>query len=163
MNSTDKMQSENRSTIVGTTTPDLEIPFESCLIEGAPDPCMVVIVGASGDLTARKIVPALFNLFLNNGLPDPFLVVGCARTKLSNQEFRARMKNVLKTAGMLDESKWVSFARLLHYQPIDYGDLPLLRLWADLSGNWIKNMALELTGFSIWLFHRPCISQPPKY
>ena len=64
---------------------------------------MIVIVGASGDLTARKIVPAFFNLFLNDGLPDPFLVVGCARTKLSNQEYRDRMKNALKTAGMLDE------------------------------------------------------------
>jgi len=87
------MISGNSSTIVGTTAPDLEIPFESCLIEGNPDPCMIVIVGASGDLTARKIVPALFNLYLNDGLSDPFLVVGCARTKLSDQEFRDKMKN----------------------------------------------------------------------
>ena len=130
MNNTNKMKSGNSSTIVGTTAPDLEIPFESCLIEGTPDPCMVVIVGASGDLTARKIVPALFNLFLNDGLPDPFLVVGCARTKLSNQEFRDKMKNALKTANILDDQKWQDFSKSLYYQAIDYGELPSFKALA---------------------------------
>jgi len=120
MNNKDEMPNTGNATIAGTTAPDLEIPYESCLIEGIPDPCMIVIVGASGDLTARKIVPALFNLYLNDGLPDPFLVVGCARTKLSDQKFRDKMKNALLTAGTLDVSKWNSFAQLLHYQPIDY-------------------------------------------
>ena len=117
------MQSENRSTIIGTTTPDLEIPFESCFMEGAPDPCMVVIVGASGDLTARKILPALFNLFLNGGLPDPFLVVGCARTKLSDQAFKDKIKDALKTANILDDKNWQDFSKSLFYQAIDYKDL----------------------------------------
>ncbi|MBL7102411.1 MAG: hypothetical protein ISS60_06600, partial [Desulfobacteraceae bacterium] len=44
------------------------------------EPCTLVIIGASGDLTARKLVPALLNLYLNDGLPDPFLIVGCGRT-----------------------------------------------------------------------------------
>jgi len=130
MNNTDNMQSKNSSTIVGATTQDLRIPFESCLIEGAPDPYMIVIAGASGDLTARKIVPALFNLFLNDALPDPFVVVGCARTKLSNQEFRDRMKNALKSAGILDDQKWQDFSELLYYQVIDYGELPSFKALA---------------------------------
>ena len=130
MNNTDKIQSGNSSTIVGATTSDLRVPFESCLIKGAPDPCMVVIAGASGDLTARKIVPALFNLFLNDALPDPFVVVGCARTKLSNQEFRDRMKNALKGAGILDDQKWQDFSELLYYQVIDYGELPSFKALA---------------------------------
>jgi len=125
------MISGNSSTIVGTTAPDLEIPFESCLIEGNPDPCMIVIVGASGDLTARKIVPALFNLYLNDGLSDPFLVVGCARTKLSDQEFRDKMKNALKTANILDDQKWQDFSKSLYYQAIDYGELPSFKALAD--------------------------------
>jgi len=117
----DEILNTGNATIAGTTAPDLEIPHESCLIEGIPDPCMIVIVGASGDLTARKIVPALFNLYLNDGLPDPFLVVGCARTNLSDQKFRDKMKTALLTAGTtLDVSKWESFAQLLHYQAIDY-------------------------------------------
>jgi len=120
MHNKDEMRNTGKATIDGTTAPDLELPYESCLIEGIPDPCMIVIVGASGDLTARKIVPALFNLYLNDGLPVPFLVVGCARTKLSDQEFRDKVKNALLTAGTLDESKWDSFAQLIHYQPLDY-------------------------------------------
>ena len=74
-----------------TTTPDLNIPLESCLIPSTPDPCTIVIVGASGDLTARKLVPALFNLYLNSGLPEPFLIVGCARTNMSDQEFKDKI------------------------------------------------------------------------
>ena len=123
MNDTDKMQSGNSPTIVETATPDLEIPFESCLIQGNPDPCIIAIVGASGDLTARKIVPALFNLYLNDGLPDPFLIVGCARTKLSDQEFKNKMKKALLSSGIYDDPGWESFAQSLYYQTIDYRDL----------------------------------------
>ena len=64
-------------------------PAEPCLTEDRPDPCTLVIAGASGDLTARKVVPALFNLYTRNSLPEPFLVVGCARTKMSDEEFTA--------------------------------------------------------------------------
>ena len=92
----------------------------SCLWDGTPAPCMVVIVGASGDLTARKIVPALFNLYLNGGLPNPFFVVGCARTPLSSDAFRDKMKEALREAGLLDEKRWQSFSSLLFYQPIEY-------------------------------------------
>ena len=120
MISEDEMPNTGRDTIAETTVPDLGVPYEACLTEGTPEPCMIVIFGASGDLTARKIVPALFHLYLNNGLPDSFVVVGCARTKLSDQEFRDKMEKALPTAGTLDVSKWNSFAQLLHYQPIDY-------------------------------------------
>ena len=130
MKNKDEIWNIGSATIAGTTAPDLAIPFESCLIEGSPDPCMIVIVGASGDLTARKIVPALFNLYLNNGLSDPFLVVGCARTKLSHQAFRDKMKKALKTANILDAQKWQDFSRSLYYQAIDYGELPSFRALA---------------------------------
>jgi glucose-6-phosphate 1-dehydrogenase len=130
MDKTDEIRNLDSATMAETTTPDMGIPFKSCLIEGTPDPCMVVIVGASGDLTARKIVPALFNLFLNDGLPDPFLVVGCARTKLSSQEFRDKMKNALKTANILDDQKWQDFSKSLYYQAIDYDELPSFKALA---------------------------------
>ena len=64
MDKTDEIRNLDNAAMAETKTPDLGIPYESCVMEGIPDPCMVVIVGASGDLTARKIVPALFNLFL---------------------------------------------------------------------------------------------------
>jgi len=130
MNKTDEMRNTSTATMVETTTPDLEIPFESCVRDENPDPCAIVIVGASGDLTARKIVPALFNLYVNDGLPDPFLVVGCARTKLSNQGFRDKMKNALKTATILDDQRWQDFSKSLYYQAIDYDELPSFKALA---------------------------------
>jgi glucose-6-phosphate 1-dehydrogenase len=122
------MQDTNDDRNLGETafgraaTRDLESPPECCLIEGNSDPSMLVIIGASGDLTARKIVPALFNLFQKGVLPSSFPIVGCARTKLSNQEFRHKMKKALMRAGIFDGSIWESFSRLLHYQAIDYRD-----------------------------------------
>ena len=52
-----------------------------CHVEKVGDPCTVIIVGASGDLTARKIIPALYNLYRNFGMPRSFSIVGCARTE----------------------------------------------------------------------------------
>ena len=137
MDKTDNNPNPNGMTIASTTAPDLRVPFDSCLIEGTSDPCTIVIVGASGDLTARKIVPALFNLYLNGGLPDPFLVVGCARTELNHQAFRDRMKNALKSANILDVQKWQGFSTSLYYKSIDYDELAsftaLARFLRDLD------------------------------
>nr|NIR12920.1 hypothetical protein [Desulfobacterales bacterium] len=50
---------DNVETVIKSSAPDLGIPPEACLIEGSLDPCTIVIFGASGDLTARKLLPAL--------------------------------------------------------------------------------------------------------
>ena len=57
------------------------IPGLSRLDEGrkADEPCTIVIFGASGDLTVRKLIPALFHLFKDGQMPEPFRVVGFAR------------------------------------------------------------------------------------
>lgn len=104
---------------------------ETCLIEGKPDPCTIVIVGASGDLTVRKLIPALYNLYLNQGLPDPFLIIGCSRTKMSDQDFRNKMKDSLMADGNLSISKWEEFAAALYYRSIDYKELPSFVALAD--------------------------------
>jgi glucose-6-phosphate 1-dehydrogenase len=113
------------------TAPDLQVPFSACLLEGMPDPCTIVIVGASGDLTARKVIPALYKLYLSGGLPEPFLVVGCARTDMSDGAFRDRMKEAVLGSGNPDRQKWDLFSRSLHYRVIDYGDLSSFRALAD--------------------------------
>ncbi len=109
--------------IIKATAPDLEIYPQECLGVYGSDPCTIVIVGATGDLTARKLVPALFNLYLNDGLPYPFQIVGCGRTRLDKQQFRDRMETALDAAGCMDRSKWPTFAESIHYCAIDYGDL----------------------------------------
>ena len=138
MDKTDEIRNLDNAAMAETKTPDLGIPYESCVMEGIPDPCMVVIVGASGDLTARKIIPALFDLFLTGGLPDPFLVVGCARTQLNHEEFRDKMKSALKTANILDDQKWQDFSKSLYYQAIDYGELPSFKALARSLGELDK-------------------------
>lgn len=56
-----------------------------------PGDLILVIFGASGDLTARKLIPALFSLKTQNLLPEKFLVVGCGRTQFTDDEFRRKM------------------------------------------------------------------------
>ena len=123
---------DNFETIVKSKVPDLDFPPEACLIEGILEPCTIVIFGASGDLTARKLVPALYNLYLNDVLPNPFLVVGCARTKWTRHDFQARMEEAIKEAGNMDTSKWPAFAASLYYQSLDYDSLPSFVELADL-------------------------------
>jgi len=66
-----------------------------------PDPCIVVIFGASGDLTKRKLLPALFHLKQQNLLPDDFAVVGVARRDLS-ATFAADMQDGILKGGGVD-------------------------------------------------------------
>ncbi|PQP33895.1 glucose-6-phosphate dehydrogenase, partial [Desulfobacteraceae bacterium SEEP-SAG9] len=109
--------------IIEARTSNPRIRPEDCLGVAHSDPSTVVIVGATGDLTARKLVPALFNLYLNDGLPDSFRIVGCGRTKLNDQQFRGKMEKALMAKGNMDDSKWQAFSDLLHYRSVDYGEL----------------------------------------
>ncbi len=56
------------------------------------DSHIFVIFGASGDLTKRKLVPALYSLFVQNLLPEKFALLGVSRTKYSDNEFRKLMQ-----------------------------------------------------------------------
>ncbi len=95
----------------------------SCLLPGRPDPCLVVILGASGDLTQRKLIPALYNLHLHGGLPETFGILGAARTEWSDQEFRAHLRQAVLEADGGDSGPWETFAQRLFYQPLVYDDL----------------------------------------
>jgi glucose-6-phosphate 1-dehydrogenase len=83
-------------------------------------PCTIVIFGASGDLTARKLLPALFNLFANNRLPNPISIVGCSRTVLTDDEFRAKLQAACALSGVKACSRWQEFAANLHYHRVEY-------------------------------------------
>lgn len=92
-----------------------------CLLETRPQDCLICIFGASGDLTARKLIPSLYELFLYGDLPKRATVVGAARTPLDDEAFRGRMREALERTP-LDPARWDEFARLLHYQPLAYDD-----------------------------------------
>ncbi|MHB8880280.1 MAG: glucose-6-phosphate dehydrogenase [Thermodesulfovibrionales bacterium] len=87
-----------------------------------PSPCSVIIFGASGDLTRRKIIPSLYRLLAIGLLPDPFFVIGAARTPTSDADFRASMKKAVQEALPKDfsESSWETFSEMLYFVQIDY-------------------------------------------
>ncbi len=82
------------------------------------DPCNIVFFGASGDLTKRMLVPAMYNLRLNDTLPTNFGIVGFARTDKSHYDFRDEMKAAIDTFSRSGEARdplWSDFAQRLHY------------------------------------------------
>ena len=87
-----------------------------------PDPSLMVIFGASGDLTGRKLMPALFDLMRGGALPDGFAILGAARTPMSDDAFRAHVLEGMKEHGQLgagEEPLWNAFAAKLFYLPMD--------------------------------------------
>jgi glucose-6-phosphate 1-dehydrogenase len=87
-----------------------------------PAPCSVVIFGASGDLTRRKIIPSLYRLFAIDLLPSSFFVLGTARTLISDSAFRDSMQEAVKEAFPQDfsESSWQVFSEMLYYTSVEY-------------------------------------------
>lgn len=86
------------------------------------DPCAVVIMGATGDLTARKLIPALFDLYEKDKLPPAFSIVGCGRTSQDSDQFRAHMSEALQHSGVQDSKMMAGFVARLHYQAVQYDD-----------------------------------------
>ena len=82
-----------------------------------PEPAVAVIFGASGDLTARKLVPALYDLAEGRRLPMEFAVVGVSRTEMSHEEFRKRLRGALdqQRPGRVSDEVWSSFCGSVFY------------------------------------------------
>ncbi len=82
----------------------------------APDPCVLVIFGASGDLTSRKLIPALYDLSVTKALPEACRVLGVSRTEMSDDEWRDKLEPwVREHAKRFDPGAWAAFARRIHY------------------------------------------------
>src|SRR6202165_3639442 len=93
-------------------------------LEQTAEPCTVIIFGASGDLTKRKLVPALYRLVQEKLVPAEFAIIGQARTAMTDEEFRDKMKAAVtqfSEAKQVDEEVWNSFAQGLFYLPADIG------------------------------------------
>ena len=91
----------------------------------ADESCVVVIFGASGDLTKRKLVPALWSLFQGRVLPEPCAVIGVARSEMSNEEFRKRMREAITDFARVQPPSarvWDRFASSLYYYAGDPSD-----------------------------------------
>jgi glucose-6-phosphate 1-dehydrogenase len=84
-------------------------------------PLTLVIFGASGDLTSRKLVPALYQLFRKGRLPEQTRIVGFSRTRFSDDQWRASLADSTEkfSEGHFDAESWKAFAPALHYHPGD--------------------------------------------
>jgi len=84
----------------------------------AVEPCTIVIFGASGDLTARKLIPALYHLFKDNQLPPAFRIIGFARREKTDASFRAELREALGNFSRtkpVDDAVWAKFAENIGY------------------------------------------------
>ena len=89
-----------------------------------PD-CAIVIFGANGDLTKRKLLPALYRLAYERRLPDSFAIIGNSRTPMTDIAFREKMRESVKQFledSPFDEDLWVTFSRNIFYLAGDLND-----------------------------------------
>jgi glucose-6-phosphate 1-dehydrogenase len=98
--------------------------LEGLQVRRRPEPCIVAIYGASGDLASRKLMPALYELALRHLLPDRFAVLGVARSEGSDESFRSEMMEAVRRFGRdgLDDDAWASFVTGLYYISADFSD-----------------------------------------
>ncbi|MBM3213128.1 glucose-6-phosphate dehydrogenase, partial [Candidatus Poribacteria bacterium] len=90
-------------------------------VEERPAPYVLIIFGASGDLTHRKLIPALFNLFKRGLMPKDFFVLGCARTPINNEEFQKKAgDSISKRFKDAQNTDIDSFIKHCLYQSGDY-------------------------------------------
>ncbi len=100
-------------------------PFRAGLpAQRAASPCTMVIFGATGDLTSRKLLPALYNLAVDEMLPEAFCVIAFARRQWSDDEFRSRAAAAVDAHSRRprDRAIWESFAGGLRYLPASFDD-----------------------------------------
>src|SRR5512135_3042545 len=108
------------------TIPPPENPLRAGMAEElSVDPCVLVIFGASGDLTGRKLVPGIYMLAKNRMLPSAFGLVGFARRSISDDDFRSRMReDVDKFARQkpVDSTVWNDLAAGMSYVQGSFDD-----------------------------------------
>jgi len=89
------------------------------------DPTIFIIFGGTGDLNARKLAPALYNLFLDGWMPKMFSIIGTGRTQMSDEDFRKKLLediNEFSRSGKAVKEKWDEFIKNVYYQVSDAKD-----------------------------------------
>lgn len=98
-------------------------PLKDILASLSPNPCVLVIFGATGDLTAKKLLPALYNLAREGLLPPRFVCVGFARRPKDHEQFRKEMFDAVSNHSRtkpIDAHTWASFSQQLFYHQSEF-------------------------------------------
>ncbi|HEY2711657.1 MAG TPA: glucose-6-phosphate dehydrogenase [Chthoniobacterales bacterium] len=106
---------------------------EGLSTKAVPQPCAIVIFGATGDLTHRKLVPALYNIAADGELPPAVAVIGFARRPKTDEEFRAEMEEATRNFSRqtVRDEIWDGFAKSLFYHQSEFGDEAGYKTLAD--------------------------------
>jgi glucose-6-phosphate 1-dehydrogenase len=139
---------------------------ESMRIRRTPAPCAMAIFGASGDLTQRKLIPALYYLHCERLLPPGFSVIGCAKTPYTHEKFREAMAEAVRKfseKSTVDEPSLTSFTKSLYYLTDNFGDAKAYAQLRDLlnkldtergtSGNRLFYLATPPSSFPVIVSH----------
>src|SRR5437588_9381837 len=97
---------------------------EGLSTRAVPQPCSVVIFGATGDLTHRKLLPALYNLAADGELPPAVAVIGFARREKSDDDFRREMEEAVRkfSRQTVRDEIWKTFSQSIFYHQSDFAD-----------------------------------------
>ena len=98
---------------------------EGLRLEKVPDPSILVLFGATGDLAHRKVIPALYHLWRTNLLPHEFVLLAIGRREYDDDSFRAEIRASLEQFSRvlpLDEAAWTSFSGHIRYHRLDFAD-----------------------------------------
>src|SRR5437667_3896730 len=97
---------------------------EGLSTRAVPQPCAIVIFGATGDLTHRKLMPALYNLAADGELPPAVAVIGFARRPKTDEEFRKEMEEATRkfSRQMVRDEIWKTFSQSVFYHQSEFGD-----------------------------------------
>ena len=104
--------------------PELNPLREGISARAVPQPCAIVIFGATGDLTNRKLIPALYNLAADGDLPPAVAIVGFARREKNDEQFRAELEEATRkfSRQAVRDEIWKTFAQSIFYHRSEFGD-----------------------------------------
>jgi len=122
-------------------------PFQDPLrFERRVPPCALVIFGANGDLAKRKLIPALYRLAYDRRLPPGFAIIGNSRTKMSDEDFRNKMREAVQEFSEdtpVEDRIWSGFAEHLYYCAGDLQDPAMYKTIAGELQNLEQNRKTE--------------------
>src|SRR5437016_13191720 len=97
---------------------------EGLSTRAVPQPCSIVIFGATGDLTHRKLIPALYNLAADGELPPAVAIIGFARRLKNDDDFRKEMEEAVRefSRQAVRDEIWKTFSQSLSYHQSEFGD-----------------------------------------
>ncbi len=109
---------------------------------GHLEPTVVVIFGGGGDLTQRKLAPALYNLFLDRWLPQEFAVIGISQQDFNDEAYRQRLREGVdhfSRRGKTKDADWDHFAPHIHYWSADFTDAGTYKKLSEYLGQYEKD------------------------